>query len=292
MKKPIHDYGFFIMGGDVRQLELSRMLKEKGCRVDSYGISTQTGKERPWKEQMADQEIVVFPIPMEDGQGNILMRLSEEKIPAGEAIMSIPRGAAVFAGFASKLLGERAARGEIALFDFNEIESFTIKNAVPSVEGAIACAVIHSPAAIHGSRCLVIGYGRIGKLLARALRNLGAHVTVAARRRESRDWAEAEGHASVDTAWMGDIFPRCGFIFNTVPERIIPFEWLHLIKRECLLMELASKPHCLDPIEAEKLGLKYRLEQGLPGRYSPRSAANIILETIERCLEDSVEGQK
>ena len=35
---------------------------------------------------------------------------------------------------------------------------------------------------LHGSRCLIIGYGRIGRLLADRLLSLGAEVTVSARK--------------------------------------------------------------------------------------------------------------
>ena len=55
------------------------------------------------------------------------------------------------------------------------------------------------PGTINGARCLVTGFGRIGKVLAVMLRGLGADVTVSARKAQDLAWIELFGCRAVQT---------------------------------------------------------------------------------------------
>ena len=67
-----------------------------------------------------------------------------------------------------------------------------IPNAVPTAEGAIEIAIAETPFTIHGSKSLVLGYGKIGKILSKDLYALGAQTYVEARK--YADLAMIEGH--------------------------------------------------------------------------------------------------
>ena len=69
-------------------------------------------------------------------------------------------------------------------------EILTVKNSIATAEGAIAEAIQKSSRNLHGSRCLVLGYGTCGKTLVSYLTGMFCHVTVCARRPGIR--AEAE----------------------------------------------------------------------------------------------------
>lgn len=280
MPDSINELKYSIIGGDERQRELLWLMDEKGFNVKSYGL--ETGKDPELKETLTQSDIVIFPILMTDSEGNIPLCTNGKKIAANDAVEMISNGTTIICGKATNRLKQRANTGEVRLFDILDDEVFAIKNAVPSVEGAIACAIIHSRITIHASKCLIIGYGRIGRLLASQLKAMGASTCVAARRMESRAFAEAEGHIPFDTKGMEEVFGECDFIFNTVPVRLIDVEGLKKINNDCLLIELASRPFIFDPVQAEEVGVKYRIELGLPGRYSPRTAAKIILDAVER----------
>ena len=47
-------------------------------------------------------------------------------------------------------------------------------------------------------------------------------------------------------------------------------------------MELSSAPYGIDRQAAERLGLLYRLESGIPGRYCPESAAQTLFRFLKR----------
>ncbi len=62
------------------------------------------------------------------------------------------------------------------------MDDVAILNAIPSAEGAIQIAMEQLPITIHGSKSFVLGFGRLGKTLARMLAGIGAITTVAARK--------------------------------------------------------------------------------------------------------------
>ena len=65
---------------------------------------------------------------------------------------------------------------------------------MPTAEGAIQLAMEELPITLHGARVLVIGYGRLGRVLADRLAGLKARVSVAARRYADLAWAENCGY--------------------------------------------------------------------------------------------------
>ena len=66
--------------------------------------------------------------------------------------------------------------------DYAAEETFALRNAVPTAEGAIQIAMQELPVVLHGLPCLILGAGRVSRALQTRLRALGTAVTVAARR--------------------------------------------------------------------------------------------------------------
>lgn len=162
-----------------------------------------------------------------------------------------------------------------------EDEAFLLENARLTAEGAVYKAMCARQGALCQKKCLVIGYGRIGKWLTRMLRGMGCDVTVCARKEASRKMA---GENSVDVQQLNDVIGEMEMIFNTVPAMVMPEDVLEKVRKEAILMELASAPYGIDMAAAEKLGLNVQIEGGLPGRYCPGEAAKIWLEYIERSV--------
>jgi len=113
----------------------------------------------------------------------------------------------------------------------------------------------------------VIGWGRIGKCLAKLLQQLGANVTVAARKETDRAILSSLGYQAVDTANL-DTKPY-RVIFNTVPTMISA-----LSPGEALKIDLASV-----------LGLGSSdviWARGLPSKDAPESSGKLIAQTAIR----------
>jgi dipicolinate synthase subunit A len=139
---------------------------------------------------------------------------------------------------------------------------------------------------LHGSRALVVGYGRIGEVLSRMLRGLGAEVSVSARRSSDWAWIQAAGHAPLDTGRLSGRISGFDVIFNTVPHPVLTHGHLLELKPACLLMDLASPPGGIDKVAAGRLGLTCLHALSLPGIVAPQSAAVILRDTLYAILRE------
>ena len=139
---------------------------------------------------------------------------------------------------------------------------------------AVQQATTRLPATLRGCQILVVGWGRIGKCLSALLKNMGAIVTVAARKEQDRAIAAALGYDVVNSRTLSYELLRFRVIFNTVPEPIISKESAKICRPDCLKIDLASVPgiDAPDVISA----------RGLPNKDAPESSGELIARTILR----------
>ncbi|MCL2035084.1 MAG: dipicolinate synthase [Oscillospiraceae bacterium] len=161
-----------------------------------------------------------------------------------------------------------------------------IANATPTAEGAIEIALHELPVTIFGSSCIIIGYGRIAKVLARLLIAFGAKVRVAARSHSDLAWAKINGCEAVSINELSHYLCDVDCLFNTVPVTILGEEKLSILPRRCLVIDLASKPGGVDFEIAKTLGIKTIWALSLPGKVAPYTAGEIILSTIMNILTE------
>lgn len=269
---------FTILGGDLRSVYLVRRLLRDGHRVGTYGLELsdipplcRCGSLR---ESLRDTDCVVLPIPTADGT---LLRApySCTPIPLDAVAEALPAGVHVFGG----------GHCGIPMRDLLRDEPLAVGNAALTAQCAVGLLLQHFPADIMGSRVLIIGAGRIGKLLGLRLRALGAEVTVTSRREDDKAWCAALGLKVGDTRDLAPLLPRCDIAVNTVPAPVLSDRDLDLLPQGVLLTELASKPGGFDPIAAEARGIHAVMGGGLPGKYAPKAAADLMAETIYRETE-------
>lgn len=192
----------------------------------------------------------------------------------------------VFAGAIKPEIYDMAKSFGLTLTDYANSEELLLKNALCTAEGALSIIMNELPTTVFGSRFTVIGYGRIGSMLARMLKALGAEVFCSARRAETRTLIELDGYKAVPITDLKDTLPFSDAVFNTVPSPILTKELLELISDECITVDLASSPGGVDFDMAEKLGKRVIWARSLPGRYSPKTAASIIKESLIPLLEN------
>ncbi|WP_302779389.1 NAD(P)-dependent oxidoreductase, partial [Anaerotruncus colihominis] len=183
-----------------------------------------------------------------------------------------------------------AEQFDIEMIDYLEREELAVKNAVITAEGAVAIAMEELPIALFGSRCLIVGHGRIARALIRILRGMGASVTVAARSYGSLAEIEAEGCRAVRTDALKTSVKAADVVINTVPARMLTEPVLSALKHDALVIDLASRPGGVDLAAAGRLGVKTIWALSLPGKTAPITAGEIILHTIENCLSELEEA--
>jgi dipicolinate synthase subunit A len=75
-------------------------------------------------------------------------------------------------------------------------------------------------------------------------------------------------------------------IFNTIPSVILGEEQLEKVKKDCVIIDLASKPGGVDFEASKRLGIKTIWALALPGKVAPITAANIIKSTIFNMMDE------
>lgn len=269
---------FTVLGGDLRSVYLVRRLLRDGHSVAAYGL--ELGSIPPMcrratlREALQDTDCVVLPIPAAEGS---LLRVPYAcaPIPLDTVAAAVPCDVPVFGG----------GPCPIPMTDLLKGEAFAVANAALTAQCALGLILQHCPDDLMGSSVLILGGGRIGKLLGLRLRALGAAVTVTVRRDTDRAWCAALGLGTGDTRDLGALLPRSHTVINTVPAPVLGDEALSLLPHGALLMELASAPGGFDPTAAEARGIRVVMGRGLPGKFAPKGAADIIADTIYREME-------
>ena len=167
-----------------------------------------------------------------------------------------------------------ACLSEYKTVDFLSDASYLAENANITAHCAIKLALRDLPVILDKCPVLVIGWGRIGKCLAKLLRDMGAKVTVAARKESDRAILSALGYTAAETGFLADSLHGYRLIFNTVPAPVLPESILSRCSRDCHKIELASVPGIAgtDVIDG----------RGLPGKLAPETSGTLITQTILR----------
>ena len=270
-----------VMGGDRRQAELARLLAKEGHRVCAWGVETLGTVEPVGLEEATACEVVILPLPLCREEG--VLNCGEETISTRRLFRYFSPQQRILAGQIESQQYREAELCGLTLEDYFLREEVTVANAAVTAEGAIQTAMEQLERSLLGMDCLVLGFGRIGKLLSLRLAGLGARVTVTARKSEDLAWIRACGWKAVRTHELNGALGTFDVVFNTIPSLILEESLLRQLPEECLCVDLASR-RGIDAAAAEGLGLKILWARGLPGRLKPQTAAEILRDAIHTIL--------
>ncbi|MBR1883727.1 MAG: NAD-binding protein [Clostridia bacterium] len=230
----------------------------------------------------SDADFIICPIPFT--RDNVY--INSEMIKIDEIIFSLKKkgGSFLITGGLNNECKERLERNNINYIDIMESERFLINNSLATAEGTIKVIMENTDRTLKGDNVLIIGFGRIGKELARLLKCFGANVTVIARREEVINEIVNEGYNASYITDLKDIITKQNVIINTAPAIILNSSLLDLVNKSALIVDVASKPGGVDYMHAEKLGLRVIWELGIPSKYSPDSASDFVKEEVDEII--------
>ena len=282
-----------VIGGDLRIAKLAIMLANDGNEVYVYGLEKSEEIRRQKniiqcdtiRKAIDDVEIVIGPIPFSSNGNTINMPFSDKEITIREMMHNI-NAKVLIAGSILPEVYEMANDEYIEIIDIMKREELAVLNTIATAEGTIQVAIENTNRILHGSEVLILGFGRIGKVLARKLAGLSVKVTCAARKDEDLAWIQAYGYKTTNINNIGENLRQYDIIINTVPHMILTEERLQYVKEDCLLIDLASNPGGIDKKAVKDKKLKFVWALSLPGKVAPITSAEFIKNTIYNILRE------
>ena len=146
-----------------------------------------------------------------------------------------------------------------------------IANAIPTAEGAIQYAMQNSEITLNDSKCLILGFGRCGKILAHKLKGIGARVYVEARSTRDLAYISTYDYIPIPLYDLKKHLWKFDFIFNTIPVPILTAEYIDLFPKNVVY---------IDKSYSQALGIHYVPAPSLPGKVAPMTAASILYQGL------------
>lgn len=277
-----------IIGGDKRLEYLARDLQDFGYEISCFAtaeIFTENSPTLDMAIKGADGIILPFPLTPD---GVYLNAVCDQCHINLTEIFDCAKQNGIKSLFAGAIKADIYrlcdARG-LNLQDYSLSEELLLRNALCTAEGALSIIMQELDKTVFGARFTIIGYGRIGSMLAKMLSALGAEVSCAARNPDVRAKIKLDGFDALPLTDLRNVLPQSDAVFNTVPSPVLDENALTLINNDTVIVDLASSPGGVDFDTAEKLGKRVIWARSLPGKYSPETAAEIIKDAILALLK-------
>lgn len=271
-----------VIGGDLRIVKLVEMLEKENYVVSTYGLEKApeiATKCNSIEECIKDADIVLGPLPLSSNGEYINTPFSENKISIDDLLNNI-EGKTFIAGSIKQEVYDKINGKNITIFDIVKREELAVLNAISTAEGAIQIAINETPKNVHGNNVLVLGFGRIGKVLSKMLDGIGAHVACEARKTTDLAWIKAYGYEPINLIELKEHLHKFDIIINTIPYIVLTKEMLQEVKEDALIIDLASNPGGVDRNAIKELGIKFNWALSLPGKVAPITSAEFMKETL------------
>ncbi len=278
---------FSIIGGDSRIVELAIILAKEKNTVYTYGLEnanklnafSNISFEENLGSALEKGDYIISSVPFSSNGIEVNTPFSNQKIKVEDLFYELG-SKILFAGAISKEVANISEKYDVKIIDLMKQEDLTIFNTIATAEGTIEIAISNTRRNIQGSNVLVLGFGRVAKVVAQKFKALDAKVTCAARKKEDKAWIQTYGYEETDINNLGSNLSNYDIIINTVPVLILTKERLDFVKNDALLIDLASKPGGVDQEYAKDKGLNSIWALALPGKVAPVSSAEFIYSTI------------
>ncbi len=271
-----------VLGGDKRCIYAAGELAQT-AQTDMFALA---GHNAPPLEKY---DCVVLGLPCTRDGMTVSAPMYDRPVTFEQAIDFVRKGGLLAGGMIPDKLYSLCESSGLRCGDYYKRESFILKNAVPSAEGALAVGINSTDEQIMGANVLVTGYGRIAMLLSKYLLALCARVTIVCRNAEQRTKAQINGLGAIDFPCLAGKMGEFSLIYNTVPAVVIGEKEISRAKKGAVYIELASSPG-IDVNAAERYGMSTVNAQGLPAKTAAQTAGRIIAEEV--CNMAGISGEK
>ena len=272
-----------IVGGDLRFVRLAQILSYQNFDVAVYGLCHPDIPEEVTIcssiSELKHYPYIIGPIPFSKDGKCVFTPMCNGYISVEQFFLAASNSY-VLGSVLGAPMRQQFEKHHIAYCDIMKMNEIAILNAIPTAEGAIQYAMQNSEITLHGSNCLVMGYGRCGKILAQKLHALGANVSVEARSTTDLSFISTYGYRPIPLHEIKSYLHEFDFIFNTIPVKFLDKSYIDLFKSDVVYIELASMPGGIDIDYCQEKGITHVPAPSLPGIVAPKTAADILYQCL------------
>ncbi|RLL45137.1 dipicolinate synthase subunit DpsA [Oceanobacillus piezotolerans] len=282
-----------ILGGDYRYVELMKAIACQEIRVYAVGyeeINDHLDKHDIILCQLDDvplKEIdaILLPVSGTGHNGNIEATYSTHTINlTKDLVLKTPARCVIYTGISNPYLQDLCMDADRSLVPLFNRDDIAIYNSIPTAEGTLKIAIEETDTTIHGSKVLILGFGRVGLTIARTFSSIGAIVTVAARKTEHIARIEEMGLKAIVLSDIENTISSAQICINTIPSHILNKRVLQKVHPSALIIDIASKPGGTDFSFAKEKGINAIHALGIPGKTAPKTAGKIIAKVLLQLL--------
>lgn len=283
--------GVSVIGGDSRMIEVAKIFSKR-CKVSVFGFDNieWNSEKIEVKDNIADivntNNIIITSIPLSKDNINI-------NVPYGKNVIKLEE---LFNE--NDLSNKLIITGKLPESTKNKLEQkcnvinildrddFAILNSIATAEGTIEAIVNNTNKTIHKSNILILGFGRVGKVVANRLKGLGANIYCTARKSSDFAWMEALGYNKIEYSQLKENIYIFDVIINTVPSNILNEDEIKVIDKDCFILDISSMPGGISSDICNKYNIKNMLYLGIPGKVAPVTSGEMIVKTVDNIINE------
>ena len=283
-----------ILGGDFRQCYVAEYLCSQGWQVGcfhtpDFPFSADIRNIDSLSDALEQADLILAPTPLT--QDGVHLFQSKGAYPSC-TLHDLWKELTPQHTFAAFQLSEehqkRLEHSGCRTLSFGKSPAFIIENALLTAEGLLAEVIRCTPFSLSSANVLLLGFGYCGSSIGKLFHPLCRSIYLVEQDKAKQRLAENHGICPIDLEDFSQVLPQCQIVFNTIPGPVLEPSLLHKLHSSCHLFDIASAPYGFPADTTQNCLLPYYRISGIPGRFSPITAGEIIGRTIERMTEYAV----
>ena len=226
----------------------------------------------------SDYDVVLFPISGLNDNMEIKTENRFASLPLS-LFENLSSNTLFFTGLKTKVLLKLIPESQLISFlDFEEVQA--VNNEL-TVEGTLAEVKDGNADSV-----CVIGYGKLGKELYWRLTDSGVKTFIISRPKELIYHDKVLNYYPITDKNILEVFKVCDMVINTIPYNIIPEEAFSCDYVPYIL-DIASFPYGVNQeiVNKYKDLDRYKLYLGIPSKFAPKEASDILLKTLKKVID-------
>lgn len=268
------------LGGDKRyKYMMIDLLESSNVSQIGFDISNPkiTGKNLNLLN-LSDFDIVLLPIS--GINDNMEIKTESGPIVLSEALFeNLSENTLFFTGIKTKKILELIPEDQVVSFlDNDEVKSV---NDTLTIDGTI-----DEIRDMKNDNICILGYGNLGKQLYNRLNQAGINTFMISRPKELIFKDKVKNFYPLSSQNILEVFKISDIVINTIPCNIIPEE-AFLCEHVPYILDIASFPYGInqDIVKKYKDKIKYHLYLGIPSKFAPKEASEILLKVLKGVIQ-------